>query len=58
MSVKNQTYLVDQHENDDASHDIIPQDEQARRNAEARKRIEDLLEQKRLKELFDDSDDW
>ncbi|MBO9490063.1 hypothetical protein J7384_06800 [Endozoicomonas sp. G2_1] len=58
MSVKNQTYLIDQHENDDASHDIILQDEQARRNAEARKRIEDLLEQKRLKELFDDSDDW
>jgi hypothetical protein len=32
--------------------------EQAQRNLLARKRIEDLLEKKRLKELLDDSDDW
>jgi hypothetical protein len=32
--------------------------EQAQRNLLARKRIDDLLEKKRLKELLDDSDDW
>jgi hypothetical protein len=32
--------------------------EQAQRNVLARKRIDDLLEKKRLKELLDDSDDW
>lgn len=32
--------------------------EQAQRNILARKRIDDLLEKKRLKELLDDSDDW
>lgn len=31
---------------------------QAQRNLLASKRIEDLFEQKRLKKLFDDSDDW
>ena len=32
--------------------------EQEQRNLLARKRIDDLLEKKRLKELLDDSDDW
>jgi anaerobic ribonucleoside-triphosphate reductase len=32
--------------------------EQVQRNLVARKRIDDLLEKKRLKELLDDSDDW
>ena len=32
--------------------------EQAQRNILARKRIDALLEKKRLKELLDDSDDW
>lgn len=32
--------------------------ERAKRNCEARKRIDDLLEKKRLKELLDDEDDW
>ena len=31
---------------------------QAQRNLLASKLIEDLFEQKRLKKLFDDSDDW
>ena len=33
-------------------------DEQSKRNNLARKRIDDLLEKKRLKELLDDEDDW
>lgn len=28
------------------------------KSADVRKRIDDLLERKRLKELLDDSDDW
>lgn len=32
--------------------------EQAQKNLLARKRIDDLMEKKRLKELLDDSDDW
>jgi len=33
-------------------------DEQAQKNIEARKRIDELMEKKRLKELLDDSEDW
>ncbi|NQY88261.1 MAG: hypothetical protein HRT51_11055 [Colwellia sp.] len=32
--------------------------EQAQKNLLARKRIDDLIERKRLKELLDDSADW
>jgi len=32
--------------------------EQAQKNLLARKRIDALMEKKRLKELLDDSDDW
>lgn len=32
--------------------------EQAQKNLLARKRIDDLKEKKRLKELLDDEDDW
>ncbi len=32
--------------------------EQAQKNLLARKRIDELMEKKRLKELLDDSDDW
>ena len=32
--------------------------EQAQKNLLARKRIDELMEQKRLKELLDDEDDW
>ncbi len=38
--------------------DEFSSDEQAKRNCLARKRIDDLLEKKRLKELLDDEDDW
>lgn len=32
--------------------------EQAQKNLLARKRIDELMDKKRLKELLDDSDDW
>ena len=32
--------------------------EQAQKNLLARKRIDELMEKKRLKELLDDEDDW
>lgn len=38
--------------------DDLPKGEQAQHNSEVRKRIDELLEQKRLKELLDDADDW
>lgn len=43
---------------DSASEQDYKQDEQDIRNSKARKRIDDLLEQKRLKDLLDDSEDW
>lgn len=36
----------------------LPKGKQAAHNSEVRKRIDDLLEQKRLKALLDDSEDW
>lgn len=33
-------------------------DEQSQRNNIARKRIDELLEKKRLKDLLDDEEDW
>ncbi len=47
-------------EGDIESNEISSEDEleQTQRNLLARKRIDDLLEQKRLRELLDDSDDW
>lgn len=38
--------------------DDMPKGEKAEHNSDVRKRIDDLLERKRLKELLDDSDDW
>lgn len=43
---------------DSAPEQDYKQDEQDIRNSKARKRIDDLLEQKRLKDLLDDSEDW
>ena len=36
----------------------LPKGEQATHNSAVRKRIDELKEQKRLKELLDDSGDW
>ena len=36
----------------------LPKGEKATHNSDVRRRIDDLLERKRLKELLDDSDDW
>ena len=44
--------------NDITDTDDFEADEQSKRNFEARKRIDDLLEKKRLKELLDYEDDW
>jgi len=40
---------------DDSTDDEQPSN---KKNPEVRKRIDDLLERKRLKELLDDTDDW
>jgi len=36
----------------------LPKGDKATHNSEVRKRIDELLEQKRLKALLDDADDW
>jgi hypothetical protein len=36
----------------------LPKDKQAANNSEIKKRIDDLLAQKRLKALLDDIDNW
>ncbi len=36
----------------------LPNEEQAIKNAKLHKRLDDLLEEKRLKEMLDDTDDW
>jgi hypothetical protein len=68
LMVTDDNFLDDINENDDDSDqytDIesrelaeIKAQEQAQKNLLARKRIDELLEKKRLKELLDDEDDW
>lgn len=36
----------------------LPKGDKASHNSDIRKRIDDLLEKKRLKALLDDADDW
>ncbi len=44
---------------DDSNYDNdLATGEKAEKNSKVRKRIDDLMEKKRLKELLDDSDDW
>jgi hypothetical protein len=44
---------------DQSSYDKdLPKGEKAEHNSDVRKRIDELLEQKRLKHLLDDSEDW
>jgi hypothetical protein len=45
-------------ENTDNFDSDLPQGEQADKNTQVRKRIDALMEKKRLKEMLDDSDDW
>ena len=44
--------------NDIDSFDLAEKKAQAQKNLLARKRIDELMEKKRLKELLDDEDDW
>ena len=36
----------------------LPTGEDAKHNSEIHKRLDDILEKKRLRELLDDTDDW
>jgi hypothetical protein len=66
--VNDDNFLDDIDEGDDAIEqyeDIVSRElaekkaeEQAQKNLLARKRIDELMEKKRLKELLDDEDDW
>lgn len=51
----NDNEQLDNDSDNDLSLQSKPSD---KKDAEVRKRIDDLLEKKRLKELLDDTDDW
>lgn len=51
----NDNEQLDNDSDNDLSLQSKPSD---KKDAEVRKRIDDLLERKRLKELLDDTDDW
>lgn len=36
----------------------LPNEDQAKKNARLHKRLDDLMEEKRLKELLEGTDDW
>lgn len=36
----------------------LPKGEQAKKNAKLHKRLDDIMEEKRLKEMLDGTDDW
>ena len=57
MSYRDKNGLVNSKETPDYDQDLASGDE-AVKNTKIRKRIDELLEKKRLKELLDDSDDW
>jgi hypothetical protein len=55
------TILSNQRNRKDSAPDFekdLASGEDAIKNAKVRKRIDELLEKKRLKELLDDSEDW
>ena len=56
-NLENTTSLEPEVEQETFDNDL-PKGDQAAHKCEVRKRIEELLERKRLKELLDDSDDW
>jgi hypothetical protein len=48
----------DELDQDIESHEITDKKADAQKKLLARKRIDELMERKRLKELLDDEDDW
>lgn len=57
MSYISDDDIMDGNDNSDFDDGMIA-DEKSESNSNVRKKIDDLLEKKRLKELLDDSDDW
>ncbi len=49
---------VDQEEEQEQYEKDLSKSEKAKHNSDVRKRIEELLAKKRLKDLLDDADDW
>jgi len=49
---------IDNRSDKDDYNDDFSDKEQTERNNKARKRIDELMEKKRLKYLLDDSEDW
>ena len=57
MPYRNTDNLVEKKDTQDYDKDLT-NNEESIKNSKIRKRIDELLEKKRLKELLDDSDDW
>ncbi len=57
MPYRNTDNLVEKKDTQDYDKDLA-NNEESIKNSKIRKRIDELLEKKRLKELLDDSDDW
>ena len=57
MPYRNTDNLVENKDTQDYDKDLA-NNEESIKNSKVRKRIDVLLEKKRLKELLDDSDDW
>lgn len=50
--------IMDDNDSVESNDSISSNDQDEANSAKVRKRIDDLLEKKRLKELLDDTDDW
>ncbi|MFD2167989.1 PA3496 family putative envelope integrity protein [Thalassotalea euphylliae] len=57
MTYRSTDNIVNEKDSPDYEKDLAT-GEEAIKNTKVRKRIDELLEKKRLKELLDDSDDW
>lgn len=57
MSINSTNEIPNKSNPDDYEKDL-PKGEQAKKNAQLHKRLDDLMEEKRLKELLDGTDDW
>lgn len=58
MSYISDDDVIDDGDNTELNSNITTDEKSETNSAAVRKKIDDLLEKKRLKELLDDTDDW
>lgn len=57
MSINSMSEIPNKNNSTDYEKDL-PKGEQAKKNAKLHKRLDDIMEEKRLKEMLDGTDDW